>query len=377
MLYWNTSVTNAGCDTEAEASSEIFLVPDEVAISRMFQLLVNSILSGLISVSGIVTNAICAVVFIKQGGKDSVNLPLLAMSVAYILCDVMMLWCCIWNLVVYSQARPLPVEPVGFNAMTGYLPRIVFFRVVSWLMAFAALQRCVCVAMPLKVKVIFTPFRTGVMTLCLSLVAFHVHLTIYISRELRLTFDPEVNLTQLTMVIIPEALSLSFLVNQILFVFLPLVNFMLIVSCTLVLVYKLNASMRWRDKMRSARGDLKCPSTGDAQDERDVEKSARKKRNKLSKKSTKELRMTRMVATTTAIFVACTLPSNAAIVYGTVVEGENLAGDYLHLLAFLLETLNSTVALLVYFKMSANFRDTARTVMRCRNNKLIKGGTYS
>uniref|UniRef100_A0A2C9KZX8 G-protein coupled receptors family 1 profile domain-containing protein n=1 Tax=Biomphalaria glabrata TaxID=6526 RepID=A0A2C9KZX8_BIOGL len=349
--------------SDVEADSEAYqgdnLLTDNIQLKQLLTLMVSSTVCGLVSIAGVVTNAMCIAVFLKQGGKESVNIPLLAMAVSHLICDLLMLWCCLWNIVVYLQSQPMVIEPVGFNAMTGYLPRIIFFRVTSWLMAFAALQRCVCVVLPLKVRLIFTPSKTAVMTSCVIITAFSAHLTIYVSRELRVISNPAINMTQLVMLVIPELLDLAYKVNQVIFIFLPMVNFIFILTCTLVLLIKLKSSLRWRQGKRATTA-INKPTNGDSKSQPITETLGQAK----TLKNGKESRMTKMIATTTAIFVACTLPSNAAIVYGTIVEFETATTDYLHALAFLFETLNSSVTLMVYYKMSSNFRSNFLILMQ-------------
>lgn len=60
----------------------------------------------------------------------------------------------IWTNICYNPAfndLDLPFSPIDFQYLTGTRLHIVFTRVTGCITAFITLERCLCVAMPLKV----------------------------------------------------------------------------------------------------------------------------------------------------------------------------------------------------------------------------------
>ncbi|GFN82106.1 chemosensory receptor b [Plakobranchus ocellatus] len=53
----------------------------------------------------------------------------------------------------------VPIHPMGFQYATGGWPHVTFTRITCIISVFMAIERCLCITAPLKVKSILTPRR--------------------------------------------------------------------------------------------------------------------------------------------------------------------------------------------------------------------------
>ncbi|CAL1527153.1 unnamed protein product, partial [Lymnaea stagnalis] len=271
--------------------------------------------------------------------KESTNITLLALAISDFCCCLTMFWMSLVQTAYILDPPPFLFDLLSLLAMTGSFPRIIITRVTSWLTALIALERCVCVALPFKVKAIFSPKHSAVMTAGVFSIMFSANMLLYYSNEFAMTYNPRFNLSQFTMKTIPERVDVAFYINAFVLLLLPLVNYAFIMSCTLVMVIQLKIATKWRNGAcaGSPNGDHRIHLT-------------------------KETRLTKLIATTTSVHVVCHAPSNAALIISCFVPEFSFNGRYslayltLCILGFLLETVNSSIPLFVYYGQSSKFK---------------------
>ncbi|XP_059144270.1 uncharacterized protein LOC131931476 [Physella acuta] len=137
--------------------------------TRMIIEIVNVVfLYFFFSVFGIVTNVINMIIFYKQGLKSAMNICLFALAATDILNFVYLLECSFFlnPLVEYSGVR---VNMRHLVYVAAGWPHVVCTRIAYLIMAYVTAERCISVALPLKVKAIVTPRRTKI-AICLMLV---------------------------------------------------------------------------------------------------------------------------------------------------------------------------------------------------------------
>ncbi|CAL1544290.1 unnamed protein product, partial [Lymnaea stagnalis] len=317
--------------------------------------------------------------------QDSVNIPLLGLAVSDLCCDVTMSWCVICQGITRFGPVTFPVEPFGLMIMTASYPRVIFSRITSWLTALISLERCACVAFPLKVKSIFTPRNTGVMTFTIFAVLLASNMLIYYPREFQMKSNPNLNLTRLTMVILTDRLNSAAAINAILFISLPFINVILIIGCAVVLIIKLERSQKWRQHAQSGDQPIKrSPQKLIRLRPKTTPEHRNGKKLKKSIHSAKELKLTKMITSLTMIFLVCNMPSNGLLAASIFVPGFTSTGKFaelfqmLHSVAFFLETVNSSVNLLVYYAMSSKFKAEFMKLLTgpWRNFKMVETSNY-
>ncbi|CAL1527154.1 unnamed protein product, partial [Lymnaea stagnalis] len=274
------------------------------------------------------------------GFKDHVNITLQALALSDLCCSLTMFWSAIAETVYVIRPPPFFFEPFSLLVMTGSFPRLIFTRVTSWLTALIALERCVCVALPFKVRVIFSPRNSSLITFSVFSVVFTSHMFIYYSRSFQMVYNPRFNMSQVVMATVQERVKDSFYISTTLFICLPLVNYFFILSCTLMMLWRLKISTTWRTSAQAGSDDVIA---------RKVNVS-------------KEKRLTKMIATTTSVFIACSTPINVALAVTLFVPGFQSTGDNslayttMHMFGNLMETINSSVGLFVYYHQSSKFK---------------------
>ncbi|CAG5114702.1 unnamed protein product, partial [Candidula unifasciata] len=122
-------------------------VSDEFRV--IFQWICFTVVCQSIDIFGTVTNIINSVCFIKQGFKDPINVTLIGLSISDLGCLVTLIWLNICFTPSFQQAD-LPFDPTGILYLTAGWPHVIFTRVTSWITAFITLERCLCIALPLK-----------------------------------------------------------------------------------------------------------------------------------------------------------------------------------------------------------------------------------
>ncbi|CAL1541154.1 unnamed protein product, partial [Lymnaea stagnalis] len=294
--------------------------------------------SGAISVMGTVANVINMTVFIKQGFSDSVNISLLGLAVA----DLGSLVTLIWMSVCFSpwfRHSDIPFDAKDIQYLTAGWPHVCFARITSWITAFISLERCVCIALPLKVKQIITPRRTLYLVTSIFVVMFACVTPVFCVIGIGEKYFEDRNVTVLGLVYTPNGPDIENVVFSIT-VFSQLSAFILVIICTIILVHNLILKSKWR---QSATKEVEGGS-----------KSAVSARDK---------KVVVMVTLISSIFIACFLPSAINLIcmiryspdYSVVGREQN---TFLGSWAIMntLEATNSTVNIVVYYHMSSKFR---------------------
>ncbi|XP_059172640.1 probable G-protein coupled receptor frpr-1 [Physella acuta] len=300
---------------------------------------INTICFEAVSLAGICANLVNIMVFTKQGFKDTVNITLTALAVgdigSLVTLQLFFIFINPWFLKLDVTFIPLDVV-----TMVSFYPHNYFIRVCGFITAFAAFERCLCVVTPLKVKQIIT--KNVVITFNISVFIvtffniFHVYYICYFDWK----FSANVNKTLLTLSFRSNreaVFSVSYFITDL---FVPYFTFAVIILSTAVIAVKLHIRARWRGDNITTQ-----PNT-------DV--------------TTKDKKLILMLTTVSVIFIVCLIPQSAILTAVSLVRGLSLKGSYFDLallcyvISYYMETINSSVNFLVYYKMSSKFQKTLR-----------------
>ncbi|XP_059152864.1 neurotensin receptor type 2-like [Physella acuta] len=290
----------------------------------------------IISVLGMVTNVINVIIFRKMGVKDTVNKSLLVLSVTdllYLLYTLLISLCYypIWgDLDLNFNVLDLSILTVGW-------PEFYFRRAGNWVTAFITFERCLCTALPLKVKVLITPRRTNLILAAILCVLVLIIMPAYFAVEYQCQFDTSSNRTYVILVYHNNSAEIDSVTTAISFVF-TIATFIFVIVCTVILVTSLRFKSKWRQNHFCA--------------------------DKTEMSSVRDLKVIKMVVSLSIIFILALIPDVAVMLTMTFDHRVSFYGEYVDLYLVLngvsepVLALNAALNILVYLKMSSKYRDT-------------------
>lgn len=134
-----------------------FLISDNTL--RFTQMVLSGLFQGMLSVGGVVTNTFNVVIFLKLGLNNSMSVAVFVLSLTDLLFSLLQVLssCC---QVAEEFQLDLEFSLRDFSLFViGDIECIMYF-VSCWATAFIAIERCVCVLQPFKVRQIFTTLRS-------------------------------------------------------------------------------------------------------------------------------------------------------------------------------------------------------------------------
>ncbi|KAH9514447.1 hypothetical protein Btru_025280 [Bulinus truncatus] len=331
--YVNTTVahvTAAPALTKTPAPNKI--LNDDMAY--IFFVVVKCAMYEVTSVFGIVTNALCLVVYRKMGCEETVNVTLIGLTISDLASLVVLFWMgiCFNPLFTYSGVH-FDTQSVVY--MSGGWVKLYLTRVSSCITAFVTLERCLCIIIPLKIKQVMTPKR-AVVFIILSFFFMGMTLPpVYYTTRLEWLWYPARNKTLLGLAFTPEREEIYNSVIAINLV-LTFIAFVVIIGGTLMLVFNLEKKTEWRRQSVSAQ--------------------------KHSTMSMKDKKISKMITFIAALFVASFFPGTVLFVVMMIIPEFNRGKLYNNLFtttfafSHILEGVNASVNIFIYFKMSSKFR---------------------
>uniref|UniRef100_A0A2C9KQA5 G-protein coupled receptors family 1 profile domain-containing protein n=1 Tax=Biomphalaria glabrata TaxID=6526 RepID=A0A2C9KQA5_BIOGL len=314
----------------------------------------NIFFGEIVGLLGIVANVINVVVFSKIGFGDSVNLSLAALAVSDIGALVTLQW---FNVLLnpWFLQLDLPFLPLEIASLTAGYPHNYFVKVTGFITAFVAFERCLCVTLPFKVKTLITKrFAIGfnvAVFFAIALTMFPVYYTAYYDWK----FDAKKNKTVLGIFYtknINDVLGPSlFLTNSV----VPLVSFAVIILCNIVIAFRLKRAAAWRQMSTGASNTAPAAAV-----------------------SLKEKKMVKMIVTVSVIFIICFIPSSAILTARALMPELSITGVYSNINAMVatyameMETVNSSITIVVYYRMSSKYKETILLMFGWQNNKQKK-----
>ncbi|XP_005100340.1 allatostatin-A receptor-like [Aplysia californica] len=324
--------TNNSCQT-IELASDVGLVSDDVKL--LFQMVNFAIICQIIDVFGTVTNIINIIVFVKLGFSDPVNVSLLGLTISDLGCLVTLIWHNICYNPLFNE-MDLPFDPIDVQYLTAGWPHVTFTRITAWITAFITFERCLCIALPLKVKNIITPKRVAIVIVCLFIILIASVSPVYYVNRIGPKLSQKRNRTVIGLLFTEdreEVEAISFAVNN---VIVPFCAFFVVIVCTVTLVVKLRSKTKWRKETASA--------------------------GKSDNFSGRDQKVTKMVMMISTLFIVCFTPVSVMFIGMTVEPELSIDGQYRNLFfilfsfGFILESTNSALNIFIYYEMSSKYR---------------------
>lgn len=295
-------------------------------------LVLTGVLTAFVSFFGFLFNLVNIAVFIKQGSFDSVNVPLLGLAVSDAGASL--------SLFVYSlQYSLLFSQHFGFVDLTSVMnltvlwPHVLFTRVTCWITVFITFERYLCIALPLKVKIIINRKRTIAAVVAIFVVMVTSVAPVLIACRLG-SVDIFSNFTMLSIIYSAECWFVENIVVSF-NAFAEIAAFIGTALLTFALVEKFTERTTWR-RNTSTSADY----------------------SQISDRDRKVIKMVIIISTT---FILSYTPSVCATICLAISKDYvNIrftnAVSILWAIALFTESINSMITIFVYMRMSSRYR---------------------
>ncbi|GFR92802.1 DNA-directed RNA polymerase II subunit RPB1-like [Elysia marginata] len=161
-------------------------------------------LCGGISLCGVIANILNIAVFWRIGFTTSITASFFSLSVCDLCVLALFLWagvCLAPGFSRYSDTTALVSE---LHLVVGGAQRMIFIRLSVWITAIIAIERCVGILRPHKVKEFFTPRRSALAIATMFVLVSASALPVYSSVQLETGFSRITNSTRLMLTAIPR-----------------------------------------------------------------------------------------------------------------------------------------------------------------------------
>ncbi|XP_005091055.1 uncharacterized protein LOC101862551 [Aplysia californica] len=340
----NLTLSNIGWGIiEVEPVKKAKILNDEMA--HICYIVIKSFLYDLFAGFGIVTNIFNLYIFTKLGFKDTVNVTLFGLTLSDLGSLLILFWMGICHnpLFTYSDVH---FDTLSVTYLSGGWPKLYFTRVTSWITAFVALERCLCIALPLKVKTLLTPRRACYSVIAIFLVIGSTMPPVYMTTGLDWKWYPKRNKTLLGLVF-TEGKQGVYNVVVAINLFFTVGSFFFVIACTLILVINLKLKTKWRESVAGPPGKQAAAS------------------------SSRDKRVSTMVVFLSILFVVCLFPGTVLFLV-MIFEPDFNKGEAYHNLfttvwgvCHLFEAANSSLNIFVYVKMSSKYKQVFITKFWC------------
>ncbi|KAH9495351.1 hypothetical protein Btru_017521 [Bulinus truncatus] len=314
-------------------------------------LVINGVICAqVIGLFGIVANVINIRNFVRQGFRESLNITLTALAVSDLGALVTLQP---FNVLVNPWLRKSDI-PFSKNSLIVVISyhHEYFIRVSGVVTSFAAIERCLCVTLPLKVKTIAS--RKTVLVVNLTIyILFLLYLfpSLYVF-YLDWKFTPSVNKTLLSIfrrANTEQVLILSYQLGDLL---IPYLTFVVLTVCTVVTTYELRAKAKWRQSVTRSNDKSSTAIQG--------------------KQRTAVVMLTKM----SLIFIVCLLPHSAMLTVLSFVRDLKVDGPYFNVallcysFTYIMEAINCCSSIFVYYRMSSKYRQEFFKMFPCLQKTL-------
>lgn len=302
---------------------------------------VSVVLTTIISFLGIIFNVTNIVVFIKQGARESSNIALLALAVSDAGASLFtLLWSQQYNPLLSSYLGR--VEFILIVILAAVWPHVLFTRITCWITAYITIERYLCIAIPLKVKVILNEKRIKGFIISIFLIMIISIVPIYAVSGISDVYIQEWNTTISTIsssshsqIILRAVTSFNAVVE--------LAAFLMTAIFTFALVQKFIAKTRWR----RAKTNVSDASAMSGRDKKFIQ----------------------TVILISVTFIICYIPSVLATITMVVLKELRVLiipdfSDLAWPFAFLMESVNSTATIFIYLNMSSRYKAVFRDIFK-------------
>lgn len=273
--------------------------------------------------------------FMCKDWTTTINISFFAMGVSD-LCSLVFQMCYIIFHVPYFENLNIPMIYDDVQFITVGIPREVFARITCSITAYVTAERCLCIVFPFHIKQVITPQRTAIVIIYIYSTIWAVACPIFCIHYLEWRYYPEFNQTLLGSV----TTSNKDVVEAVVYVAhasVGVLSLVFVAVFTSILIHQLGQKTTWRQM-------------------------ANVPQNKAEAISQRDRSTVRIVVLSACILIVCYTPGVILSLTTFCVPEFRITGKYLNLyvvvwsFAFIFETFNSSVNILLYYKFSSKFR---------------------
>ena len=324
-------------------------------IAEYFQVLeILACVWPAIIVFGFVANITNIVVFIKTGVKDNVTVLLLSLSISD-LAFLTLITPSVCGLIIDGLVKFFQWPFHRYLLKNSlYWPAFTAYDLSAFISVSLGVIRCACVAMPLKFKLVFTKSRTIKWVFFLVVLAVLLRLPVLTIFRITSRTDPSTNVTALYLASVNRA-SMSRINDILNRGFLIWFNYLTMITCFIVLSYKLYQSSKIR-KTFTVPGFQTSEQASD-------------KAPALSM-STKDLQVVKSVVLVCSIFIMSQLPFvmlSANRLINPKFDGEDRLALLFGIFSQISRTcayINASINIFVYYNYNSKYRSALRLIFR-------------
>ena len=309
---------------------------------------------------GFVANIANIIVFLKAGVKDNVTILLISLSLS----DLVILAFIsptVAGYIIDGIVKPSKwpfIKPLLIFFLP-YWPAFTAYDLSALIAVSLGVIHCACVAMPLKFKLVFTKSRTIKWVLFLVVLAISLRLPVLTIFRITWRTDPRTNVSALYLASVNrESMSrINDILNR---GFLIWFNYVTMITCVIVLSYKLYQSSKIRQSC-AVKGHQPLPQTSDKANAQGM--------------SPKDLQVVKSVVLVCSIFIMSQLPavllSATRLIIPEFDRGRSLValfGIFSHI-NNTCACINASINIFVYYNYNSKFRSVLRSIF-CLSNKL-------
>ncbi|GFR73113.1 peptide receptor GPCR [Elysia marginata] len=320
-------------------------------MQEIFNMVISIIACIIIGMGpvGIAGNILNLIVFLSLGFSETIHMSYVALAISDIGCILTTVWSSLTastKIVEAILARyRMKTDLVMLANFTVAWPHLALSRTTALLTAWISFERCVCVFLPTRVKLIITPRLTKTVISVLYVIGCCPVVFAYVGFTTEMKFDPVTNFT--TLLLFTHKRNQLNTFNQFAFllyaVVYPVISWVVVAISAVFLILKLKQSARWRDA--NSRVNIAGSSL------------VRQK-----KMFSKEARVTKTVVLIACTFIFCSFPISATVLMGSMGREYSLGGQYRFIMiifggiSYIFTEFNSSINIAIYALTATKFR---------------------
>ena len=344
----------------SDASDELQTLPGLISDSVFWK--VMGVVLGLDVIIGCFAtgaNIVTIIVYCKMGFADSTTISLTALAISDFLVAATAVNC--------GLSFILPQVPNAwftngiFMSFAG-APHFALTKTSAVITTYLSVERYLCVLFPLKIRMMFTRFRTLVAMLIIFVITLGPTSIVILNYPMGWMFYPERNRTLLGVLPVNDAILIAaHAVTRFYFsILLTLLTFFTVTITTVLLAVSLKKSKAWRDANRSMAPTHIGHKNGDAP----------LSTSEPDTKQSKETKAVKMVIAIATLFIGTNIPFSIFVVSTAVVPGFDVGGQYdkiysvMAIVCVMINGINSGGNIFIYYNMSSKFRHAMLCLFR-------------
>ncbi|CAG5132618.1 unnamed protein product [Candidula unifasciata] len=327
---------------------------------QVFNKYISTVLLTVLSPVGLVTNILNIIVYWNQGIKDNANITFLALSFWDLMhCFLLFLSeiCFVLN-ILFPQAS-VYIKPVTFQLVFLGHTRGCMYVLSTLVTVYLSVERSICIALPFRVKDIFTTPRVVLINLLIAVFGFACFSPAWATQGIHWVYDPRSNTTLLQLWISVNRRDVDLFVDTLNGIVTPSVAQILISVSGWFMIQGINRSNKLRQNQTSVSKSLNVFTLND---QLHKTLSSRIKFTRDKTVTNKDIKLTKVVVSLAAIFFTCNLPVVVVAVLRAMIAdidiGKRLFSWYkaLYGIVYFCGVINCSVNIFVYYNVSSKYR---------------------